>query len=330
MTAPDRPGDHADEVEPPTEPTAGDGENPTDPLPAGDESPTRPISDGGEEPTEPIPAGGQEPTEPLSAGAGGSRPGTGDDHLPGVWILAGSIAAAVLLVGVYLAAGGLDFKPAAAADPCDAREWGDPQGLEQTAERFSLSAIDGAACQLGVSREELTRALATEQNRIHFGEVNGLSDAEIEDAIRSGLMRAIDDGENAGAISGIAASGLRLTVRVMPVSAMAALALDASELFQEGGTDAIGNLIDGALGALDELGSGDPGGGSGGGSGNGARGGDSGGGSGGRSGGAGGRGSGGESGLDELERQLRDNIPDQIPPELEDQIQQGLDGLFGP
>ena len=330
MIAPDRPGDPGNGGEPPTEPTAGDGEKPTEPIDRGDESPTRPIDRGDEKPTERLAEGDEKQTEPLAAGAGGSRPGPGDDHLPGAWILAGSIVAAALLVCVYLVAGGLDFKPAAAADPCDAREWGDPQGLEQTAERFSLSAIDGAACQLGVSREELTRALATEQSRIRFGEVNGLSDTEIENAIRSGLMRAIDDGENAGAISGIAASGLRLTVRVMPVSAMAALALDASELFQDGGTDAIGNLIDGALGALDELGSGDSGGGSGGGSGSGARGGDSGGGSGGSSGGSGGRGSGGESGLDELERRLRENVPDQIPPELEDQIQQGLDGLFGP
>lgn len=322
MTGPRGPGDPGKEGEEPTEPMAGGGEDPTEPMAAGDESPTQPIESGDERPTEPLANGDEKPTEPIAAEVGGNSTGSGEDGLPGLWILIGSIVAAVLLVGAYLAAGGLDFKPAAAADPCDAREWGDPRGLEQTAERFSLSAIDGAACQLGVSREELTRALASEESRIRFGEENGLSELEIEEAIRSGLLRAIDDGENAGAISGIAASGLRLTVRVMPVSAMAALALDASELFQDGGTDGIGDLIDGALGALDELGSGS---GSSGGSDSGGSG-----GSGRGSGGSGGGGSGGGNGLDELERQLRENVPDQIPPELEDQIQQGLDGLFGP
>lgn len=324
----------------PTGPVGRGGESPTDPIPPGGESPTEDLPEGDRSPTRPLPEGNENPTEPLtsggtgpagSGGTAGTAPtavapegparsdGAGDR---GLWILLGSIVAAVLLVGIYLAAGGLDFKPAAAADPCDAREWGDPQGLEQTAERFSLSAIDGAACELGVSREELTRALASEQSRIAFAEDNGLSDAEVEDAIRSGLERAIDDGESAGAIGSLAASGLRLAVKVMPVGEMAYLALDATEVFQDGGFDGIGGLIDGAFGALEDLGSdgsgssGDPGGGSGGSNGSPDL--------------PGGGGSDLGNSLDELEKQLRENVPDQVPPELEDQIQKGLDGLFGP
>jgi hypothetical protein len=290
---------------PEPEESPGEDQGPTEPMAEGNENPTEPIPSGGENPTEPLEEGNESPTEPLGRGEGGDQ---------GVWVLLGSVAAALLLVGVYLAAGGLDFKPAAAADPCDVREWGDPQGIEQTAERFSISAIDGAACELGVSREELTRALATEESRIEFGEEKGLSDSEIEDAIRSGLMRAIDDGENAGAIGALAASGLRLTVRVMPVGAMAALALDASELFQENTSGGIDGLIDGALDALGGLGSGDSGSSTTPGSGS----------SGSTQGGS------GSSGLDELERQLRENIPDRVPPEVEDQIQKGLDNLIGP
>lgn len=312
----------------PTDPMNRGGGEPTEPLPAGGEDPTEPLPGGDENVTEPLAEGNENATEPLAAKggdpAGSSTGGPEAGEKSGIRILLGSIVAAVLLVGIYLAAGGLDFKPAAAADPCDARAWGDPQGLEQTAERFSLAALDGAACQLGVSREELTRALASEQSRLAFAEENGLSDSEIEDAIRSGLERAIDDGENAGAIGSLAATGLRLAVRVMPVGEMAYLALDATEVFQDGGFDGIGGVIDGALDALDGTGSG--GSGSGRSDGGGSEGGS---GSGGSDGG-GSDGGGGGSTLDEFEKQFRKNFPDQVPDDLDRQIEKGLEGLLGP
>lgn len=314
MTAWPGQDDPHDGREQPTGPQGGGEPHPTDPMNRTGDEPTESLAEGDENPTEPLIEGNENATEPLAAegggpaGSGTGEPGAGDQW--GIRILVGSIVAAVLLVGIYLAAGGLDFKPAAAADPCDAREWGDPQGLEQTAERFSLAALDGAACQLGVSREELTRALASEQSRLAFAEENGLSDSEIEDAIRSGLERAIDDGENAGAIGSLAATGLRLAVRVMPVGEMAYLALDATEVFQDGGFDGIGGVIDGALDALDGTGSG--GSGSGG------------------SDGGGSDGGGGGSTLDEFEKQFRKNFPDQVPDDLDRQIEKGLEGLLGP
>ncbi|MBK5111161.1 MAG: hypothetical protein JJE10_07325 [Thermoleophilia bacterium] len=295
---------------PPGQP-AGGGENPTEPMSQGDENQTEPMPRGEEGPTESLAEGDESPTEPIAKGDE-SPTGPEEDSQSGLWILLGSIVAAVVLVGAYLAAGGLDFKPAAAADPCDAREWGNPQGLEQTAERFSLAAVDGAACQLGVSREELIRALADPNGRQRLAEEKDLSEMEIEDAIRSGLERAIDDGENAGSIGSLTASGLRIAVKVMPVTEMAALALDASEVFQNGGFDGIGSLIDGALDAFGGSGSGGSSGG-----------GDSGGG---RSGG----GSGSGTGLDELGKQLEKNLPNEIPEDLDQQIQKGLEGLLGP
>ena len=48
-------------------------------------------------------------------------------------------------------------------DPCKPRPWRNPAGLQQIAQQFTLSALDGAACQLGVSRETLARALATQE-----------------------------------------------------------------------------------------------------------------------------------------------------------------------
>ena len=81
-----------------------------------------------------------------------------------------AVVASLVLVGVYLAAGGASYAPAKTADPCKHRPWGNPEGLEQIAQQFTLSALDGAACQLGVSREELAQALASSEAREKFAD----------------------------------------------------------------------------------------------------------------------------------------------------------------
>ena len=52
------------------------------------------------------------------------------------------------------------------------------EGLQEIAEQFSLSALDGAACKLGVSRETLARALATPEARERFAKRYEIDDAE--------------------------------------------------------------------------------------------------------------------------------------------------------
>ncbi len=128
-----------------------------------------------------------------------------------------AIAAAVGLPGIYLASGGSSYAPAKTADPCETRPWRDPEGLDQIAEQFSLSALDGAACQLGVSRETLARALATPETRERFSERYGIDDAELARAIRAGLLRAVDDAEEAGALSPLLADPLRESLRDIPL-----------------------------------------------------------------------------------------------------------------
>ena len=100
--------------------------------------------------------------------------------------------------------------------PASTRPWRNPEGLEQIAEQFSLSALDGAACQLGVSRETLARALATPEARERFTERYGIADAELARAIRAGLLRAVDDAEEAGALSPLLAGPLRATLAADP------------------------------------------------------------------------------------------------------------------
>lgn len=148
----------------------------------------------------------------------------------GFFLVAGSAVASLLLVGVYLAAGGSSYAPEKTQDPCKPRPWRNPEGLQQIAEQFSLSALDGAACQLGVSREALARALATPEARERFSKRYGIDDAELAKAIRAGLLRAVDDAERAGALNPLIAGPLRETVRTIPLPEAIKLIRDARSL----------------------------------------------------------------------------------------------------
>ncbi|MDX6622917.1 MAG: hypothetical protein QOE75_849, partial [Solirubrobacterales bacterium] len=131
----------------------------------------------------------------------------------------------------YLAAGGSDYAPAKTQDPCKPREWRNPEGLQEIAQQFSLSALDGAACELGVSREELARALPSEETREQFQDEYDIGTEEFARAIRAGLLRAIEDAEDAGALSPLIAGPLRATVEEIPLDQAIELVEDASSAF---------------------------------------------------------------------------------------------------
>ena len=137
--------------------------------------------------------------------------------LRGKLLVGSAIVVSVALVGVYLAAGGSSYTPAKTQDPCKPRPWRNPQGLQEIAEQFSLSALDGAACELGVTRETLAQALATPEARERFTERYGIDDAKLARAIRAGLLRAVDDAEDAGALSPLVAVPLREAVEQLPL-----------------------------------------------------------------------------------------------------------------
>lgn len=151
-------------------------------------------------------------------------------RLRGQLLVAGSIVAALLLVGAYLAAGGSSYTPEKTQDPCQPRPWRDPEGIQEIAQQFSLSALDGAACQLGVSREALAQALATPEARERFSERYGIDDEELAKAIRAGLLRAVDDAEEAGALSPLIGGPLRATIEEIPLDRAIELVNDASSL----------------------------------------------------------------------------------------------------
>jgi hypothetical protein len=137
--------------------------------------------------------------------------------LRGQVLVGAAIVSVLVLVGAYLAAGGSSYTPEKVQDPCQQRPWSDPKGLGEIANQFSSSALDGAACQLGVSRETLARALATPEARERFSQRYGIDDEKLARAIRAGLLRAIDDAEEAGALSPFIGGPLRRTVEEIPL-----------------------------------------------------------------------------------------------------------------
>jgi hypothetical protein len=149
---------------------------------------------------------------------------------PGFLLVLGSVIVSLLLVGAYLAAGGSSYEPEKVQDPCKPRPWSDPQSLSEVANQFSVSALDGAACQLGVSRETLARALATPEARERFTERYGIDDEKLARAVRAGLLRAVDDAEEAGALSPLLAVPLRETLQQIPLDEAIELINDASSL----------------------------------------------------------------------------------------------------
>lgn len=164
--------------------------------------------------------------------------------LSGRSLVAGSAVLAVALLTIYLAAGGASYEPEQVRDPCEPRPWRSPGSLQEVAEQFSLSALDGAACELRVSREVLARGLATEESRERFTRRYRIGERRLEAAVRAGLVRAVDDAERAGALPGFAVAPLRALAERIPVEEAIALIQDARGLFEQAG---------GLLGPLGEL-----------------------------------------------------------------------------
>jgi hypothetical protein len=131
--------------------------------------------------------------------------------------IAYSTAAVLVLIGVYLALGGASYAPAKVADPCAPRDWRKPHGVQEVGEQIVLSAVDGAACDLDVSREDMVLALANRDSRERFVRAHGISDQRLEQLVRDGLLRAIDDAEAADALNSTVANLLRGFVRRLPV-----------------------------------------------------------------------------------------------------------------
>jgi hypothetical protein len=127
-----------------------------------------------------------------------------------------SLGLVAAIVVPYLALGGGRFEPAPVADPCESRERPDADGLAETLEQIALAGVDGVACELGVSREELVLALRSEEALTAFSEEHGVDRDELEQAITDGLVRAVDQAEEAGSLPGFVAPLVRRAAESVP------------------------------------------------------------------------------------------------------------------
>jgi hypothetical protein len=140
-----------------------------------------------------------------------------------------ALAASLVLLLLYVVLGGLSFKPLAVRDPCDSRPgvWKDVSGATAIAQAVALSAVDGAACQLGISRETLTLALTSKANLDDFGRSYHISAGRIEKALRDGLSRAVSDAEDADVLNGIEGAILHQAVDHFPLDRLIEAIRDA-------------------------------------------------------------------------------------------------------
>ena len=105
--------------------------------------------------------------------------------------LAGAAIAAALsgaLVVGYVAAGGGTYEPTAERNPCGARARPDSDERFDDVQRVLLSVLDGGACELDITREELLLNLIDEDTR------RSLDDDELTEALKAGVRRSREDG----------------------------------------------------------------------------------------------------------------------------------------
>ncbi len=140
-----------------------------------------------------------------------------------------SAAVSIALVGTYAALGG--STPASpTVDPCAPREWRSTTGIEAAIEQIVLSTADGAACELGVSREELLLALGSGSELDAFAAKHDITRGNAEKAIRKGLDGAIGDAERADSIGGGTARLLRQISENFPISVLLTVLSNASDI----------------------------------------------------------------------------------------------------
>jgi hypothetical protein len=138
-----------------------------------------------------------------------------------VRILALLFVAAAVLVGVEFALGAANTGEVHLANPCKPRDFrGD------VVQRIVLNGLDGAACRLHVSREELVLSLDGDSP---FD--RRWNKKTIDVAVRGGLRRAVDDAERRGEIPALLAGPVRDLIRTAPLDKLIAGGITLADLF---------------------------------------------------------------------------------------------------
>ena len=128
------------------------------------------------------------------------------------WVLVALLLSGAALVGVELGKGALDEPAPKIANPCQPRE-GRTGGIDATIQRIVLDGLDGAACRLHTSREELVLSLGGSG----LGVTRRWDKHTIEVALRAGLLRSVDEAVQRGDVPSFLAPALRQLVQSAPL-----------------------------------------------------------------------------------------------------------------
>ncbi len=127
-----------------------------------------------------------------------------------VLVLAALVLGAAILVVVELANGATGSVSPAIARPCQPRPPFTGGGLTGVVQRVVLEGLDGAACKLGTTREELVLSLSPSTTSRRWDRKT------IEVAIRAGLNDAIDAERRQGNIPSFLVPTLHRLVEETP------------------------------------------------------------------------------------------------------------------
>lgn len=113
-------------------------------------------------------------------------------------------ALAAVLIALELALGAPGFGGAKLADPCTSKAAFSGGGVDGAVQRIALSGLNGAACRLGTSREELVLSFSPAS-----GEKIRWTRQTIDAALRAGVDRAATDTAGGGLMGRVLAFLLR-------------------------------------------------------------------------------------------------------------------------
>jgi hypothetical protein len=119
-------------------------------------------------------------------------------------VLAALAVAAVALIAIELSLGAKSFGQPQLANPCTASAGPSGGGLGGAVERFARATLDGAACELRTTREELVLSFVPSAGtkRIQW------SQQTIDRALQAGLTRAAHNLAGNGLLGGALTLGL--------------------------------------------------------------------------------------------------------------------------
>jgi hypothetical protein len=145
----------------------------------------------------------------------------------GLILLLALLVGAAALVGVELGQGAAGGVSPSIANPCRARPPLAGGGIDRVIQRIVLDGLDGAACRLGTSREELVLSLRSGTGvRLRNADRNAA-----EAAIRTGLLRSVDEADSRGDIPSFLVPVVRRLIRTAPLDTLIQGGITLRDLF---------------------------------------------------------------------------------------------------